>query len=293
MRVFFLSKLPCYLKANGLPLGAVDGFERTAELDPADGVLLEFLCPGRLPLVCTFGEQLLFAPPEDIELYFTRAGVALYVTAFRPVDTVMRPIAQARQGEVLCTLFRQGNVQLSIQTADGFAVADLGDGFQTGTVSFAGENILVEDANSFCILGRDGSILTRSEGTVSERGPRVTAEIPFHDSLGHTAICSYEDGKLTACSIRTAHEPTPATYALALFETVLIGGDPLPYLCDGLAAKASSLGEYLGDFRSVVLGETPDEVGLVYQMRPRVFEVRCFRVTADADGKISNIRPSS
>ena len=291
MRVYFLSEKPCFLKAGGLPLGAVDGFERTAELDPADGVLLEFLCPGHHPAVFSFGEEFLFSPPENVEVYFTRTGVAVYVSRFLPTDCTLKPLAQQRIGGALCTLYRQGGIQLSVQTETGFHIADLPDAFEQASIFASGENILLEAPSAFCILDREGRILTQSEGTVSERDPVVVAEVPFHDSLGHTARCSYENGKLTACSIRTARQPTPATYALALFETVLIGGDVLPFLAEGLAEKAASLGEYLGGFRSVVLGASPDEAGLVYPVRPRVYEVRYFRVTLEEDGKISNIRP--
>ncbi len=292
MRVYFLSEKPCYLKAAGLPVGTVDGFERTAELDPADNVLLEFLCPGHHPVVCTFSEQFLFSPPEDIRLYFTKRGVAVYVAAFRPVDTALRPLAQERIGDILCTLYRQGGVQLSVQTGEGFQIVDLGDEFAGAKIYPAGDDILLEAPSAFCILDRNGTVLTKSEGTVSERGRIVTADIPFHDSLGHIARCSYEGGKLTACSILTSESPTAATYALALFETVLIGGDVLPFLAENLLEKASALGEYLGPFRSVVLGNRPEEVGLVYEVRPRVFEVRYFCVTLEEDGKISNIRPA-
>ncbi len=291
MRVFFLSKKPCYLKAAGLPLGTVDGFERTAELDPADNVLLEFLRPGCHPLVCTFSEEFLFAPPADVSLYFTGKGVAVVVERFQPTDTAMRPLAQERLGDLLCTLYKQGGVQLSIQSPADFHIVDLGEEFEQAKIFSAGENILLKAPSAFCILSREGTVLTQSEGTVSEREPHIIAEIPFHDSLGHTARCTYIGGRLADCSIRTSHAPTAVTYALALFETVLIGGDPLPYLSEELAGKASALGEYLGDFRSVALGDTPEEVGLVYEMRPHVFEVRTFRVTLREDGKISNIHP--
>ena len=92
------------------------------------------------------------------------------------------------------------------------------------------------------------------------------------------------------CSIRAAGEPTPATFALALFESALIGADARPFLSDALAEKTSSLKEYLGDFRSVVLTGSPEKVGLVYRRKERVFDVRYYEVELTG-GKISNLRP--
>ena len=63
-----------------------------------------------------------------------------------------------------------------------------------------------------------------------------------------------------------------------------------PFLCEELAAKADSLKEYLGDYRSVTLTETPEKVGLIYPRKEHVFDVRYYTVEI-TDGKISNLRP--
>jgi len=60
--------------------------------------------------------------------------------------------------------------------------------------------------------------------------------------------------------VRTASEPQADTFAIAFFESILIGADPLPFLHETLSEKADSLREFLGDFRSVVLTEARDRV---------------------------------
>ena len=88
--------------------------------------------------------------------------------------------------------------------------------------------------------------------------------------------------------MRTARAPTPATFALALFESVLLGLDASPFLSPELEADA--LKEYLGEFRSVVMTDEEDRVGLIYPRRERVFDVRYFAVETDG-GRICNIVP--
>ena len=82
--------------------------------------------------------------------------------------------------------------------------------------------------------------------------------------------------------------PTAAAFALAFFETLLIGADPAPFLTPALAAKKELLRQFLGRYRAAVLTEKTDVVGLVYARKARIFDVRRFRVTLE-DGKIANI----
>ena len=291
MHAFFLSEIPSLLTVNGLPLGSVDGHERSVELDPADRVWCELKSPGYHAICFSFDETFLLSPPENVHLYFTRTGVAVYAHGFLKEDATLRPLRQARLDGTLLTLYVQGRVQLSLENEMGFHIVNLGYEFENATLSTAGKLFLVEAPSAFCLVGRDGRVYVQSEGTMSERGTRVTAEVPFHDSLGHTALCTWENGNLTECRIRTARQPQPATYALALFECVLIGAETTPFLADNLVEKADALKEFLGEFVSVVLTDRPDEVGLVYPQRARVFEVRYFRVTLDENGKIANIKP--
>lgn len=289
MRVYFLSEKRAALSVNGLFLGMVDGFERTAELDPNDKCFIE--CKpfeGFLPVKFCFDGEFLINPPPQVELYHTRNGVALNCKNFLREDASMRVTKQERIAGTRLTLYVQGKVLLAMENETGFHLAELPDGLEKAEIVAAGENFLIEGEAAFCILSRAGELLVASEGKIAERGAVVRAEVPFHDSLGHSALCGWENGKLTSFALRTKQEPTAATYALALFESVLVGADPAPFLSDTLAEKADSLKEFLGNFLSVVPCEAPGEVGLVYKRKENVFDLRYFRVTAE-DGKIANI----
>ncbi len=290
MRVYFLADRPCSLFLGGVLLGTVDGFERSTEIDPQDGVFCE-IAPHSpfLPVRFRFDDEFLFAPPPRVTLYFTENAVAVYASEFLRADASMRILWQKKWEDARLTLCVQGKVQLHLETALGYFPVSLPDAFEHCTADPCGENILLRAEREFILLSRGGEILVHAEGEAEEKDGVLTADVPLRDSMGHSARCTWEGGKLTACAIRAAREPTAATYALALFESALIGADVLPFLHPSLAAKAGMLKEFLGDFRSVVLTEDHSRVGLVYGRKERVFEVRYFRVTL-TDGKISGIQ---
>ena len=292
MRVYFLAEKLCALTINGALLGTVDGFERSAEMEPSDGLICEFapLC-GFLPVRFRFDEQFLLAPPAEITLYYTERGVAIYCSGFLRADQSPRTVWTDMIAGTDLSLEVQGRVRLFMENENGKRYIPLSDAFEACTVRGCGENFLLETPEAFLLLSRRGEKLVEAEGRVTETGNLLSAEVPFHDSQGHSALCTWEGGKLTACTVRTVREPTEATFALALFESVLIGADILPFLHENLAEKAPKLREYLGDFRSVVLTDEPNRVGLCYERRERIYDIRYFRVTLE-DGKISNIVPA-
>ncbi len=277
------------LTVGGAQLGMIDGFERTAELPP-DGAFCEVAPCGFLPVKFCFDEAFLAAPPPRVALYFTRKGVAVYCHDYLREDAAMRVVRQATVARTRMTLYLQGKVQLFLENETGAHLVDLPDSFENAALSAAGDDLLLEGDGTFCILSRTGEVLTRADGKVLSAGATVVAELQFRDSSRHTAVCEYAAGKLLSCKIRAASPPTAATFALALFESVLIGADPVPFLAQNLVEKAGDIGRYLGNFVSVVLTERQDEVGLVYPRCAGIYDVRYFRVTR-ADGKIDNILP--
>ncbi len=290
MRVCFLAEKPCGLRINGAYLGMVDGFERTTAIEPGDGVFCELLpAGGFLPVRFTFDEDFLLSPPPQINLYYTGAAVAVYAGGFVRADSSTQVLWQERVGGVLLTLAQEGRLRLYYGGRQA-RILDLPDALAGCRPAPLGRGILLRAENAFAYLGDEGELKLLSEGKVLSAEGTLKAEVPFHDSAGHSAVCEWAEGALVSCTVRTAREPTAATFALALFESVLIGADPKPFLAPSLSERAGMLKEYLGDYRSVVLTGSPNRVGLVYERSPRVFDVRYFRVEF-SEGKISNLAP--
>ena len=292
MRVYFLSDVPCMFFVNGLPLGRVDAFARSVELSPTDGVFCECKAEGCIPVRFRFDGELLFSPPEGVEVYLIGECTAVRLRTFLRADPSPRIAWQRHIAGQLLTLRVQGSVVLNAEGIHGLTQTVLPFAFEACVPSAAGEDVLLEGAQMFALIGADGALRLLSDGRVTEReGARITAEVPFRDVLGHVARCTYERGRLTGYTLLSARAPSETTVALALFESVLAGFDPLPYLAPALAEKAEMLRAYLGTFTAAVPLGVADRIGLVTPRRPRVFEVRPFRVTLE-DGKVSNIFPA-
>lgn len=290
MRVFFLSEEPCALFAGGAYLGVVDGFERSAELDPADCLFLEFIPNSRyLPVRFVFDENFLIDPPEQIELYFLENAVCIRAAGFVRADQSLTVLFQQRFQSAMLTLTLQGKLQLFFSGKTSKLI-DLPNCLSDCKAEETAFGYLLRSENAFALISFTGELLLASEGKVISKEKTLVAEVPFHDCLQHTALCEWKDGVLVSCKIRSSLPPTQATLALALFESLLIGADCVPFLTEEMREKAEFLREFLGDFCSVALCEKPDKIGLVYKRRERIFSVRYFRVETEGE-KIKNILP--
>lgn len=288
MRVYFLAEKGGAFFVGGAYLGQVDLFERSVELDPKSELPCELQAAGYAPVHFLWNEEFLFSPPEGVILYFAKKSVAVYMLAPARADQTLSVLKQERVNHTLFTLCMQGKLTLNMENETGFHLLPLSEQFDRCEIFACGENFVVEGKERFLLLSHDGKKLVEENGKVLERGETLRAEIFFRDSSGHTALCEWKNGELVSCAIRTANEPTEATYALALFESVLIGADYTAFLSEELQKKADSLRGYLGKFESVVLTSRPDTVGLVVPRKERVYDVRFFRVTV-TDGKVANI----
>ena len=290
MRVFFLSEKTCALTIGGAYLGLVDGFERYVELEPSESLFCELKpCGNFLSVRFTLDDDFLLSPPPQVRLYYTENGLGIYVCDFLRADGSMHILWQKRLGGTLMTLAVQGKLQLWL-SGNTAQILDLPDALETCDAEEISDGFLLKSEAAFALISREGKLLVLSEGRVMSEGDCLKAEVPFHDSMGHTAVCEWKKGELVSCSIKTAFEPLEATFALALFESALIGADFEPFLAENLVPKAGALKEFLGDYHSVVLTSERDKVGLVYARRERVFDVRYFRIETE-NKKICNIRP--
>lgn len=280
MQVYFLAERKCILTLGGVVVGMVDTFERSVELEP-DGLSCT-LTPfgGYLPVSFRIDEDFFLSPPPEVALY--RLGgerFALSVSGFMRSDQSLKILWQETVNGARLTLLRQGRLFLDLQTEAGFVLVPLDDALEGCRAAPQDDGFLLYTETRFCLISRAGEVLISSEGRVVETGARLVAEVPFHDSRGHAALCEWERGELAACSLKTALPPVPQTFALALFESVLLGLDPSPFLAPELDGDA--LREYLGEFVSVVLTDEENRVGLVYPRRERIYDVRYFTVETD------------
>lgn len=299
MKIYFLSSRPCALMLGGVYFGMTDSFERFADVQPKDNVFAEFIPEGALPVGFFITEKLRFSPPEGCEVYLLRDGIAVYARDFPPSDFSLKIIAQERFVGNLVTVFKQGALQLSLETAKGFFVSALPPCFEPCSIRCENGLFFIAGQDALAVY-TDGGKCVLSERVSSYRIENNTliATLPLSDSKQRFADCEWaltEEGCFqTSFRIRTEAQGTEESardelLAYAFFESVLIGADFSRMLSDELKEKADHIKAFLGDFISVTLTEDANTCGLVRRKKERLFELHYFTVEI-RDGKISDIK---
>jgi hypothetical protein len=312
MKVYFLSSRPCILTLNGAYFGLTDTFERSVDISPADNLFAQFTPENGLPVQFFLNENIRFHPPKGCEIYLLKNGLAVYAKDFPPSDLTLKTIAQEREDKTLVTVFRQGEIQLSIERSDGFFLATLPPSFEKTEITFYEEFLLLNSQTELAVFNLKGKLLLLEK--VNEfriQDNELVATLPLSDLFFRTAECKwrFESDTLvqTAFSITQRatfelglngrkSESTPASENIrdeilpyAFFESVLIGADYSHFLCDELKEKSNALKEFLGEYGSVVLTKNPRVCGLVRKKAERLFEVDEYAVEI-VDGKITDVR---
>lgn len=295
MKIYFLSSRPCALMLDGVFSGRTDLFARYAEIHPKDNVFAEFFPEGALPVGFFLTEKLRFSPPEGCEVYLLRDGIAVYVRDFPPSDFSLKLIAQRRFGGDLLTVFRQGALQLAMETAHGFFLHPLPEAFSVCSLRAESGLYFLEGSGMIAAFTEKGgcALMERAESCRFERGALI-ATLPLSDCLNRKAERRWaltEEGCFPdGCTIfESEGEVSESLLACAFFESALVGADITRYLDDNLRERAGHLKAFLGDYSAVEPCKDPFTCGLVRKKKERLFELKYFTVTVE-NGKISDIR---
>ena len=296
MKIYFLSSTPCALFLNGAYFGLTDLFERFLDVQPKDEIFAEFIPEHALPIRFFITENLRFSPPDGCEVYLLKDGIAVYAKDFPPRDLALQVLSQARQNGMLVTLFKQGNLQLSVEENGELFLANLPIGCNSSSIEIYRSLILLKEAERLTVFNSRAELLLCEKITSCQiDGDEITALLPISDRLGRVAECTWKietsslkRTRFTVKQRQTDDEPPEGLIAYAFFESVLIGAEFSELLSDELKEKASVLGEFLGDFIAVTLTQDPNETGLVYKKAERLYELRYVRTVLEK-GKICDI----
>lgn len=295
MKIYFLSSKPCALYVGGVYFGLTNGFERFAEIALSDNLPVTFAPERAQPVHFFLSERLRFEPPAGCEVYLLPDAIAVYAYAFPPVDFTLRPIAQAKENGLLATVFQQGNVQLSVERNGRLFTAPLSDGFSQCGVQFVNGAILLCGNHRIAVYSPQAEKWLEEEILdFSVENGTLTLQLPLSGKRRRTAKATYEISE-TACrrtQITLQQDetaPRDGLLAYAFFQSVLLGLDTTPFLSDELKAKAGDLTSFLGDFLHVLPTDEESVCRLVYEKKPRLFDVREYEVTIE-NGEIGDIR---
>ena len=299
--MYFLSSKPCILTVNGTYFGRCDGFERTANVVLSDKLFLQFTPENAQPISFFLTEDIRFTPPQGVDVYLLKDGIALYAHTFAPLDTTLRPVSQVKTDGGVVTLFFQGELHLSLQTDEGLFITTLPPTFADCKVEYTDGVFLLQTDQQAAVFNKKAErLLFENICGYHVQGGKLHLQIPLCERLGRIAESVYDlqnnclrehfiikqaqsiDGTNNQEQIRDE------LLAYAFFESVLIGADYTPFLSEELQEKADSLRAFLGDYISVILTESPYVCGLVRQKKEHLFQVAYFAVKVE-NGNICDI----
>ena len=302
MKTYFLSSIPCALTINGAFFGVTDLFERFADVHLTDNLFICFTPQNAQPISFFLNDTIRFQAPDGVEVYFVKDGVALFAKDFPPQDYTLRPIAQAQNGQLLVTVFQQGNIQISFQTPAHFCTDVLPRAFSQGEIRFVNDTVLLSAPTHLAVYSSSGKRLFLEEITHFDAdGDSLSVTMPLSEVLGRSANCVYQiqkDGltqiSFTLTQARTKNGDADITeiqkelFPFAFFETVRCGGDFTAFLHEELLDKADSLRAFLGEFTAVTPTDDIYTCGLVKRIGERIYETVYYRVSVK-DNKICDV----
>lgn len=294
MKCYFLSSTPCALSFNNVYFGVTDTFERSAEISLSDRVYVRFDPEHALPIGFFLTEEIRFKPPRGCSVYLLPNAIAVYAHDFPPDDFSVKVVTQARFGNVLATVYRQGAYQLSVESPKGFFTTPLPPCFAECTLSYQAEllflrsktHIAVYALNAQCVLSEE---ILDCELTETE----LNATLPLSDSRKRKANCvwSLKNGNCVQTKF-SVQEPSVGIEELlpyAFFESVLIGANYEELLSPELQPDRDKIRAFLGDFEAVTLTDDANVCGLVKKKAERLYEVEYYTAECE-NGKITDIK---
>lgn len=300
MKIRFLAPEPCIAKINGAYFGVVSSFERYAELSLQDAPFVELIPENGVSVRFFLSEEITQAPPERTEISVLKDGILIRILEFASTQSLLKPVLQKTTEEYSVTVFRQGEVQVSIQSNRGTFIAALPRSFEQAKEIFVVDKlVLVKTDDELCILGEQAKILfSKKILSFSLSDHTLSLTLPLFDRLQRRAFATYEldDGivRRTSFSVSEPSEKTKTNEAeellpYAFFEDLLIGANYETHLSEELKKNASSIPSFVGTFCGVRFTEKEGEIALVKKRGERLYEYFYYE-TKTENGKIVDIR---
>lgn len=307
MTIYFLSARTAALKADGIYLGLIDGFEKFLECDPAARHFIEIVPDGEfLPASFILGAEFLKNPPDFADVYTGDGEAIIYIKSFTARGGGLEVIAQSRISPDggLFTLFSEGgrtyvsfdgrHAQL-YETGGKFAAASLKAG------KIGGRPVMIAEGDGcICIFSEEGKRVFQNAAESYEAGEKLKTVTAFATAAGCRAECVFaydgEEMRLESSVTTETREISDEIMHFAFFESVLTRADCTKYLCDDLKESADKLRGFLGEFVDVVVphsrfylrhGEVR-AAGLVYPLSRNRFVIKYYAAELE-NGKICNI----
>lgn len=311
MIIYLSTSLHSAIKINGSYVGQVLNEPISLPININDFIEIVPIGKNCLPFSFIFDDNFLSCPPEKIIITDLNGGYLLTYQNEIINTEEFKVISQKKFNDLVCTIFCDGNVKLSIETnCDFFAenIAFLVENADIDKLFINGKEFLViilyyckdKELLIFSYNGKIEKLLQKKIDKVDYNNTLITEE-NLLDLAKHNIRCEFieQDGKFiennrtVTCSENfNINNLSNKILPYAFLEEYLCGGNCHPYLCDNVKDNFEKLKEYLGEYIGI-MPPPPfrdiNEIGLIYKLSTQKYKVEYFAFEFE-NNKIYNIK---
>lgn len=311
MNIYLSTNLMSAIKINGIYKGHFFNEPKLFPLEFNDFVEIVPIGKNCLPFSFIFDDNFLFSPPEKIIITDLDGGYLIRYENVIINAEEFKVIAQKKFNDLVCTIFCDGNVKLSIETNSDFYAENviyLIENAEIDKLFINGKEFLViilyycdyKELLIFSFKDKIEKLLQKKIDKVDYTNTLITEE-NLSDIAKHNIKCEWieEKGKIIEKSRTvTCHDNFNAknlsNYVLpfAFLEEYICGGDCSAYIQDNIKQNFDKLKGYFGDFIGIMPSPSfrdINEIGLIYKLTKQKYKVEYYTFEID-DNKICNIK---
>ena len=310
MNTYLSCSINCAVKINGNYKGQITNQPTLIPFEIGD--LIEFVTIGKncLPFCFIYDENILISPPEKIIVTDLDGGHLFHYDNFMIENQQFKVIKQQKFIDLVCTIFCDGNIKLSIETNNDFYAENIYFNVENADIDKLYINnkqflIIVYStciSKQVCIFTYENKIEKIFQKTINEIEftTNLTTIEYLNDIAKHKITCEWteQDGliieknrKVTCSKDFCAHKLSPKILPYAFLEEYLCGGNCHNYLADNIKQNFDKLKGYFGDFIGIMPPPSfrdINEIGLIYKISQQKYKVEYFTFEIE-NNKITNL----
>ena len=310
MYCYFSADYPAAIKINGVYFGRCDGDALGIRID--DNAAFIEVCPLYFGAVKGFllGEKFLCAPPKFVSITDLKGGYLIRISN-QTENKGFKVVAQENFNGAVITVFFDGTLKASIETAQGFIYDSFGFASDSAVIyrsDFSEQTVATvffkekKIAYYYGVSGKpvklgsafaDSVIAENGLTTVYEKKDMAKHKIKTVWGIKEGALAKTES--MVTVSEKFDNAALPAELIpYGFLEELAVGGDYPYYLSENVKKNADKLKSYLGEYLFVMPPppfRRPNEIGLIYKTGENRYSVDYVTVETE-NGKIVNLKRS-
>ena len=310
MFYYFCSEKPCAIKINGIYAGQINDFPSLYAVKENDFIELFALSSCQPPLCFVLSQAFLDNPINCVVIIDLQGGFLIKFNNSISQEKEFKIISQKKFSDVVCTLFCDNGIKLSIESSCDFFVQTLNfnaEGAEFSKIRLNGADFLCvlcfsENINFVMLFPLFNKLVCMFNKMVDKcyYNNGFYIEESFLDIAKHkiTSQYNYVQGKIVCVDKKIEYNENFSPNMLpknlvpyAFLEEYFCGGDCSNYIANNIKESFCSLKEFFGEFIGIMPPpefKDINEIGLIYKKTSNKYYVEYFCFEFE-NNKIFNI----